>query len=132
MSRLARLAPLLAACLVAAAPSVRAGTWSKLNKQPGGFASTLFLLPDGRVLCNLEWSVEFWILTPDAVGSYKAGTWTKAKNATYDRLYYASGVMGDGRVIFAGGEYGSGGDKVEIYNPSPDTWCNAVIHAAIS
>jgi hypothetical protein len=43
------------------------------------------------------------------------------------RLYYASAVLGDGRVFAAGGEYSDAGSDLnaaEIYDPIWDTWTN--------
>ena len=41
-------------------------------------------------------------------------------------LYYASGVLRDGRLIYAGGEYNFGAavwlNAAEIYNPVANTW----------
>lgn len=105
------------------APSARANGWAALtNQPPGSKASTLFLLMDGRVLMNDNLSRKWWILSPAADGSYLNGTWTAAKDAFDTRLYYGSGVLRDGRVIVAGGEYGTGGSKAEIYDPIADSW----------
>ncbi len=38
------------------------------------------------------------------------------------REYYSSDVMQDGRVFVAGGEYGSGYDKAEVYDPVATNW----------
>ena len=96
---------------------------------------------------------DVWKLTPDAFGSYVNGTWTQlasfpmipahinwpiqyasrtapnAPNQTqYAPLYFASAVLPDGRVIFAGGEgNGPNGDfvltnMVAIYDPVTNTW----------
>ncbi len=113
----------LLVALAAITPAAFANNWQKLVHQPSGTnASTMFLLMDGRVLMNDYDSVKWWILTPDANGSYLNGTWSATPNAAYSRLYYASGVLRDGRVIVAGGEYGTGGSKVEIYDPVANTW----------
>ncbi len=94
-----------------------------------------------------------WLLSPDAYGNYVYGTWTKAASlpeipsyidwpiqyacrsaanlpnqTQYAPAAFASAVLADGRVIFAGGEYnGSDGDFVltnmcAIYDPVADTW----------
>jgi hypothetical protein len=108
----------------ASAAPLRAGGWQGLNNQPSFNASTMFLLMDGRVLVNEYFSAHWWILTPDARGSYRNGTWSKAANSHDDRLFYASSVLPDGRVIVGGGEYSNSGgsDKFEIYNPKTDRW----------
>ncbi|MFO0982947.1 MAG: hypothetical protein U1E76_14655 [Planctomycetota bacterium] len=107
-----------------AAPA-RAGTWQALNHQPPFAASTMFLLTDSTVLCQKSGDLKWWKLTPDVSGSYVNGTWSKVAEAHYDRLYYASGVFADGRVIVSGGEYSSFGseiNKTEIYDPVANTW----------
>lgn len=121
MKPLVMFATFLALCAVA--PVAQANGWKKLTHQPTGQkASTAFLLMDGRVLMNDNLSAKWWILTPTASGSYTDGTWSAAATAKYTRLYYASGMLSDGRVLIAGGEYGTGSDKIEIYDPVANTW----------
>src|SRR6185295_3098782 len=81
-------------------------------------------LMDGRVLMNEYFTQHWWVLTPDASGSYLNGTWLQVSDSRDDRLYYASSVLADGRVLIAGGEYSNSGgsNKAEIYNPVTDTW----------
>jgi hypothetical protein len=116
-------APLLA---VAVATSAFANGWTPLTNQPPAYAGTMMLLTDGRVLMNDGGSVHWWLLTPDANGSYVNGTWSQAADANYDRLYFANTVLADGRVIVSGGEYSSiGGTETtatEIYDPAANTW----------
>jgi hypothetical protein len=110
--------------LAATSPAAHANGWQALTHQPPGTASTLYLLMDGRVLMNEYFSNHWWVLTPDANGSYLNGTWAAVHDAHDDRLYYASGVLADGRVVVAGGEYSNSGgsDKAEIYDPVTDAW----------
>lgn len=65
-------------------------------------------------------------LTPDSNGSYANGTWSSIANSINAPLYYAAGVLNDGRVIICGGEYNNGAlvwlVAAEIYNPVSDTW----------
>jgi hypothetical protein len=123
MTRSARL-PALLVVLAATAPAAFANGWQALTNQPPVNASTLYLLMDGRVLMNEYWSTHWWVLTPDASGSYLNGTWSQVKDSRDDRLYYASSVLADGRVLIAGGEYSNtgGSNKAEIYNPVTDFW----------
>jgi hypothetical protein len=100
-----------------------------LTNQPNFSASTAFLLTDGRVLSNDApgiGSVHWWLLTPDAAGSYRNGTWSQAADSNHDRLYFASGVFADGRVILSGGEYSTSGgsetNQTEIYDPVANVW----------
>jgi hypothetical protein len=75
---------------------------------------------------NDYWSRRWLVLTPDASGSYLNGKWTRVANSNDDRLYFASAVLPDGRVIVSGGEYsnsgGSESPRTEIYDPVQDTW----------
>jgi hypothetical protein len=102
-----------------------AGTWQPLVNVPPFSASTMLLLTDGTAMCQAYDSRDWWKLTPDASGSYVNGTWTKLASMANSRLYYASAVLNDGRVIVAGGEYSDGGHDfkgVEIYDPYLDSW----------
>ncbi len=123
MNRSAGL-PALFVLMAAAAPAARANGWQPLTNQPPATASTLFLMMDGRVLMNDYFSAHWWVLTPDASGSYLNGTWSQVHDSHDDRLYYASGVLSDGRVLVAGGEYSNSGgsNRAEIYNPLNDRW----------
>ncbi len=123
MNRSAHL-PALLVVLAATSPAALANGWQPLTNQPPVNASTLYLLMDGRVLMNEYFSEHWWVLTPDASGSYLNGTWSQVQDAHDDRLYYASSVLADGRVLIAGGEYSNtgGGSAAEIYNPVTDTW----------
>ena len=123
MNRSASL-PALLVLLAAVSPAARANGWQPLTNQPPVNASTLYLLMDGRVLMNEYWSTHWWVLTPDASGSYLNGTWSAVADSHDDRLYYASSVLPDGRVLVAGGEYSNtgGSNKAEIYNPVLDRW----------
>ncbi len=101
------------------------GTWVKLNNAPGFGASTMLLLTDGSVMCQESGGVRWSKLTPDDSGSYINGTWTPLAPMLNTRLYYASAVLRDGRVIVCGGEYSNAGsetNKCEIYDPVSDTW----------
>ena len=101
------------------------GTWIKLNNNPGFAAGTMLLLTDGTVMCQESGGVRWSKLTPDDSGSYINGTWTPLAPMLNTRLYYASAVLRDGRVIVCGGEYSNAGsetNKCEIYDPVSDTW----------
>ena len=82
-----------------------AGTWSTITNAPPDALSTTLLLTDGRVLAQGFGTNEWYILRPDANGSYANGTWTQLASSAEAPLYYASGVLRDGRVIYSGGEY---------------------------
>ncbi len=104
------------------------GTWTPLtNLAPHTSGGVMLLLTDGTVMVKTDaggtgngtiWSK----LTPDIHGSYINGTWTSLTPMFDDRLYFSSQVLRDGRVYVAGGEYGTGGGKGEVYDPLTDIW----------
>src|SRR5205814_6970838 len=102
-----------------------AGTWKPLKNQPNFPASTMLLLTDGTVMCQQSGGVNWSKLTPDAKGDYTNGTWSMLAPMNNTRLYYASAVLRDGRVIVGGGEYSNAGSETnhcEVYDPVADTW----------
>jgi len=114
--------PLLAALVLLAPRHVVAGTWTALaNSAPGG-VNTMLLLSDGTVMAQNGGNTTWYRLTPDSTGSYANGAWTTRTPMNYTRLYYSSQVLQDGRVFFAGGEYGNGTTNAEVYTPSSDSW----------
>ncbi|MEO8752307.1 MAG: kelch repeat-containing protein [Casimicrobiaceae bacterium] len=117
---------LIAATVLALAPSGFAGTWNKLVKNAPGPVNGLVLLGDGTIMGaknNGSAIGNGWYrLTPDANGSYVNGTWTTLASMQFTRLYYATQVLKDGRVFVAGGEYGTGGPHAEIYDPATNVW----------
>ncbi len=106
---------------------VATGTWTALaNLAPNSNVGGMLLLSDGTVLCKSDGGYGYGTiynrLTPDAWGSYINGTWSSIAPMHYDRLYYSSQVLKDGRVYVAGGEYGDGLNHGEVYDPLTDTW----------
>ena len=102
-----------------------AGTWKPLKNQPIFPASTMLLLTDGTVMCQQSGGVNWYKLTPDSNGDYTKGTWSTLAPMINTRLYYASAVLRDGRVIAGGGEYSDAGsetNKCEVYDPIGDSW----------
>lgn len=91
-------------------------------------ATLTFQLTDGRVLAQGSGLSDWYILTPDATGSYVNGTWAKAASLPtgYDPDAFASAVLADGRVVVMGGEYlGTTFTLTNlgaIYNPVIDAW----------
>jgi hypothetical protein len=101
------------------------GTWQALTNQPLFAASTMLLLTDGTVMCQDGGGVGWWKLTPDAAGDYLHGTWSPLQSMHHSRLYYASAVLRDGRVLLSGGEYSDAGSETntgELYQPTLDHW----------
>jgi hypothetical protein len=125
---------LAATVLLALAPSGLAGTWTKLVHNAPGVVNVMLLLPDGTVMASRQGSSigKGWSkLTPDSTGSYVNGTWSSMAPMIDTRLYYSSQVMRDGRVFVAGGEYGTGGPKAEVYDPLTNTWTAITPPAAL-
>lgn len=107
------------------------GTWSALtNFSPHYNLGVMLLLPDGSVIVKTSASStgvdvygDTWDkLTPDSTGSYINGTWSAVPPMACSRLYFSSQVLTDGRVYVAGGEYGTGSNTAEVYNPVTNTW----------
>src|SRR5262245_31662140 len=103
-----------------------AGTWATLANAPPAAVCTTLLLTDGTVLAQGVSTNHWYRLTPNANGNYHSGTWTTLADSVHAPLYYASGILRDGRVIVAGGEYDAGAMvwllNVEAYNPVANTW----------
>ena len=103
-----------------------AGTWSTITNAPPDALSTTLLLTDGRVLAQGFGTNEWFVMRPDGNGSYANGTWTQVASSVEAPLYYASGVLRDGRVIYTGGEYDGFTmvylNATEIYDPVTNTW----------
>ena len=90
-----------------------AAGWQPLSNQPPATVGPMLQLRDGRILVHEEQSgnaAHWWILTPDANGSYLNGTWSSGGSlqAGYAPFYFSSQVMLDGRVLIEGGEYNNG------------------------
>ncbi len=112
--------------LLSAAGPAQSQTWQPLTHPAPFFASSPLLLTDGTVM--VQQGNAWWKLTPDNLGSYVDGTWSKlaAMPDNYNPLYFASAVLPDGRVVVNGGEYNNG-SQVEtnmgaIYDPVANTW----------
>ncbi len=103
------------------------GSWTMVrDAAPNINTGVMLLLSDGSVICkgmdNLGNDNLWNKLTPDRSGSYVNGTWSLITPMIDDRLYFSSQVLRSGKVYVAGGEYGSGVNKAEIYDPVADTW----------
>ncbi|MGA8448250.1 MAG: hypothetical protein WB766_24150, partial [Roseiarcus sp.] len=89
-------------------------TWTPLKNQPPTYVSAMWLMQDGRVLAHLHGETQLYTLSPDQQGSYLNGQWHTAGSFNVAKLYFASAVLSDGRLVACGGEYaGQGLPKVE-------------------
>lgn len=99
--------------------------------------ATMLLLTNGSVLVHdeVENGTNRWYChEPDHRGRYGGDTWRKLKDGPDDHRprAFACGLLGDGRVMIAGGEYngpqprgvapGVETNKVSIYDPNADSW----------
>ncbi|HUF99432.1 MAG TPA: kelch repeat-containing protein, partial [Ilumatobacter sp.] len=105
---------------------IMAGTWATLTNAPPAAVATTLLLTDGTVLAQGVSTNQWYRFSPNANGDYLSGTWQTVAASANAPLYYASGVLRDGRVIVVGGEYNNGVIiwllAAEIYDPQADTW----------
>ena len=122
-----------AAILLLAGHAPAAGTWTALTRAtpvpPGsanGNPQLMLLLSDGTVIVENDPSgsggTNWMRLTPDSLGSYVNGTWSIIAPMNYTRAGCASDVMTNGKVFFAGGEYGTGYATSEVYDPVSNIW----------
>jgi subtilisin-like proprotein convertase family protein len=118
-----------------AATTCLAGTWTHLGHNPPGPVNLMLLLSDGTVMAAANngstISSGWYKLTPDIHGSYINGTWTTLASMHDTRLYYSSAVLMDGRVLAAGGEYGTGGATGEVYDPTTNVWTQMPIPTSV-
>jgi hypothetical protein len=134
VAAVAAAALLLAFVLAAPAAYARAApVWLPFTHEPPFDPGPMLLLHDGRVLVQdngekLGGTSRWWLLTPSASGSYRAGTWKRAASLPpgYGPTSFASGVLPDGRVLIEGGEYDFGKNdytnKGAIYDPVKNSW----------
>jgi autotransporter-associated beta strand protein len=109
--------------LLAPGRAQAAGTWTPLANQAPGAVGEMLLLSDGTVMGAAYGSSNWFRLSPDANGSYLNGTWGATIANMHDsRLFYAAQALRDGRILVAGGEYGTGGSAAEYYQPTNNTW----------
>ncbi len=122
----------VAAGMCVAAQSASAGTWTKVVNNPPGSVGLMLLLSDGTVMCSNPGTSNAWYkLTPNAAGSYVNGTWTTLAPMLDTRLYIQTQVLKDGRVYCSGGEYGTGGPKASVYDPTTNVWTALTIPASL-
>lgn len=122
----------MAAALVLGAGVASAQTWAPLTHQPGHNVGVMLQLRDGRILVHEEQqgnSQNWWILTPDATGSYVNGTWSSGGQlpSGYSPWFFGSQVFLDGKhVAVEGGEYNNGNSVWTtlgaVYDVTSNTW----------
>lgn len=112
--------------LLLASGTVRAGTWTALANTPPEGIQLMLLLSDGTVAAmdgdGGGSGGDWYKLTPNSSGSYINGTWSTMASMNHSRRYQSSQVLPSGKIFICGGEYGTGTNSAEIYNPATDTW----------
>jgi hypothetical protein len=95
-----------------------AQSWTSLNNLAPEAVGPLLQLRDGRVLAHSDQNgnaLHWYILTPDATGSYQKGTWCTSGSfpSNYSPFFFSTAVgvnakLGSNIVIAEGGEYNFG------------------------
>ncbi len=112
-------------------PLARAGSWSAVGSTAPGSVQLMILLTDGTVMCCDGGNGNWWKLTPDTSGNYANGSWSTLASMHYTRRYFSSQVLQNGKVMVAGGEYGTGGATSEIYDPVANTWTTVSVPSGL-
>jgi len=104
----------MSAMLCAWVGTASAQSWAPLTNQPGANLGVILQLRDGRILVHEEQSGNsrnWYILTPDAAGSYLNGTWSSGGQlpSNYAPWFFGSQVLLNGKsIVIEGGEYNNG------------------------
>jgi hypothetical protein len=87
----------------------------------------MLLLTDGSVFVHNGGFADWYIYWPNAVGDYTKGTWSAPFNMKWNRLYFDSGILPDGRVLVLGGEYSNDPETLAYQNTNdPNNNTNVV------
>jgi hypothetical protein len=97
------------------------GAWTALVQAPPVGVNNCLLLSDGSVL-SMNGNGQCARLTPDIHGSYINGTWTQLPSMNFSRLFFSTEMLTNGTVYVAGGEYGTGSEHGELFDPLRDVW----------
>src|SRR5579863_4861326 len=102
--------------------------WVPLTHQSPISANVAILRTDGGVMVQDFATQDWWLLTPDSTGSYRAGTWSQLASMPqgYGPYVYASAVLPDDRLLVEGGEYNEGmadwTNRGAIYDEKTNEW----------
>jgi hypothetical protein len=111
-----------------------AGTWTQLQGVPNFQPDGMILLTNGSVLFsdqsgpNATDTGKWYLLTPNAQGSYVNGTWQQAASTPsgYAPENAGTGILPDGKFIIEGGDNnGTSADWTNqgaIYDPVANSW----------
>jgi hypothetical protein len=101
--------------------AVAGGTWAALANSPPSGVNHAMVLSDGTIYADNGDGYCFR-LTPDNLGSYQNGTWSRLSSMNYSRMFFASAVLTNGNVFVAGGEDGTGRRHAELFDPLNNIW----------
>ncbi|MCL7487517.1 MAG: kelch motif-containing protein [Desulfobulbaceae bacterium] len=89
-----------------------------------------FLKQHGKLLACLLFFLFFALLN----GAAHAAGWFPAQALDTERSYHTAILLGDGRVLVAGGYNSSAGalNSAELYDPSTDTWSAATDNLTVA
>ncbi len=120
-----------------------AAEWKRIIDPPAA-PQTMLVLTNGEVMTltsdrgpnsQMEDRSQIWMrLSPDALGDYGNGSWRFTAPMSIPRLFFASNIVRDTRLIVLGGEYSGIGLQAnwtrtgEAYNPATDTWQSIAPH----
>ena len=132
----------LALCLLIPLVSV-AAEWKRITDPPAA-PQTMVLLTNGEVMTltsdrgpniTMPDRSQVWMrLSPDATGDYSNGSWRFTAPMSIPRLFFASNILRDTRLLVLGGEYSGVGlvnnwtRTGEAYNPASDSWAPIAPH----
>ena len=106
--------------------SAQTGTWAAVTATaPHTNSGEMLVLTDGSIICKTSSGGSdgtIWDRLTPVNGSYKNGTWSSLPAMHYPRLYFSMQVLPDGRVYVCGGEYGTGGNYGEVWDPKTNVW----------
>ena len=108
-----------------------AQSFQSLKNATSANVGSPYLLTDGTILIQNNFTTGWVKLTPDQFGSYVNGTWSTVASlpAGFSPFYYAAGVLADGRLVIIGGEDNYAGNATysdtnlgAVYDPKSNSW----------
>src|SRR6516165_2384791 len=120
-----------------------AADWTRITDPPAA-PQNMVLLTNGEVMAltsdrgpnsTMPDRSQVWMrLSPDATGDYSNGSWRFTAPMSIPRLFFASNILRDTRLLVLGGEYSGIGlpnnwtRTGEAYDPASDTWAPIAPH----
>ena len=120
-----------------------AADWTRITHPPAA-PQNMVLLTNGDVMAltsdrgpnsTMPDRSQVWMrLSPDATGDYSNGSWRFTAPMSIPRLFFASNILRDTRLLVLGGEYSGTGlpnnwtRTGEAYDPASDTWAPIAPH----